>query len=914
MSDTLEPTRRRFLKQAAGIIGVAAQTLPLAVAAEASSSLQESSEDDETVKRATTHSSESPLHFSYPRIFSGNQLKMISFPLGGVAAGSLGLGGRGQLRNWEIFNRPNKGFSPPYAFPAIWVQSGDDKPIARVLESRITPPYEGQDGLGSRNSPGLSRLERATFTGQFPLAHIDFEDRKLPVHVELDAFTPFIPHDPDDSGLPVGILRYRVTNPDSREAKVGIVFSIDNPVDNGTTTGKRLNEYQTGDGICGLQMKNPGLPPDDPMNGSFVVAAMPETGIEVTHWRGWPEGAWWNSPLLFWDVFSATGKLGAEPSPYNNVGALCQHATIAPGQSAEFTFLLSWHFPNRTPGWCGWSAPPGKEKTIIGNFYCTRFKDAWQAAQYTAQHLKSLEERTRQFAKAFRESSLPPAIKEAASANLTTLVSTTCFRTADGEFHGFEGSSDALGCCYGNCTHVWNYETSTAFLFPSFALSLRKAALGFSEDDDGAIRARQVLPDGITRDDIAATDGHMGQIMHAYLDWRLSGDQVWLKTMWPRIKKAIAFSWDAGGWDAAKSGVLDGVQNNTYDVAFYGPNPLCGIYYLGALRAGEEMAIAVGAEAEAKEYRSLFEKGSAWIDTHLFNGEFYTQEIKGYKQDQINPLLLKGAGGRDTEEPQYQVGKGCLIDQLVGQYLAHVMDLGPLVSEKNINTTLQSIFKYNYKRSMDDHDNVERTFALNDEKAMVICDYGKAVRPHIPFPYFAEVMTGFEYSTAALMIYCGMVDQGIECIYNIRSRYDGEKRNPWDEAECGHHYARAMAAWSGVIAVSGFSYDGARRAVMAVPRAPHRDFTCFWSTGTGWGTFAYKPTATAHSTFELRVLEGKLPCRSFEISGVGSRSTTVINGSKRPSTVEQRSGHSVHRLNDDSVLTKGDEIRIEVHA
>src|SRR6202012_841100 len=116
---------------------------------------------------------------AFPRRFTGRQLKMIAFPIGGVAAGSLSLGGRGQLRDWEIFNRPNKGYSPSYALPSIWVQAGNSKPIARVLEARILPPYEGQDGLGSANAPGLSRLDGATFKGQYPLGHIDFEDRSL---------------------------------------------------------------------------------------------------------------------------------------------------------------------------------------------------------------------------------------------------------------------------------------------------------------------------------------------------------------------------------------------------------------------------------------------------------------------------------------------------------------------------------------------------------------------------------------------------------------------------------------------------------------------------------------------------------------------------------------------------------------
>ena len=117
---------------------------------------------------------------AYPRVFTGRHLTAIAFPLGGVAAGAISLGGRGQLRDWEIFNRPDKGNAPSYAFPAIWAQSGARKPVARVLESRIQPPYEGSSGLGTKNAPGLVRLASATFTGEFPLARIDFADSTLP--------------------------------------------------------------------------------------------------------------------------------------------------------------------------------------------------------------------------------------------------------------------------------------------------------------------------------------------------------------------------------------------------------------------------------------------------------------------------------------------------------------------------------------------------------------------------------------------------------------------------------------------------------------------------------------------------------------------------------------------------------------
>ena len=352
--------RRKFLKRAAGAVGAVTQVDRWAALAQG----QESRGADEH-----DHASDDP---HYPRRFSGRKLKMIAFPLGGVAAGSIGLGGRGQLVNWEIFNRPNKGFHPSYAFASIWAQAGDGKAVAHVLESRILPPYEGPDGLGSSNAPGLSRLESATFTGEYPLAHIDFEDGTLPVKVELDAFSPFIPHEPDDSGLPVAILRYRVTNPGSAAARVAIAFSIDNPVktreDKDVAEQKRSegrrNAYRSADGIAGYAMSNPSLAADDPMAGEFVLAATPDAGTEVSHWEGWPQGRWWNSPLLFWDQFSKSGDLGPQPEPHNSVGALCLKKTIPAGPDGEFSISAGLAISQSHTGlvWLGRASGRGQDR------------------------------------------------------------------------------------------------------------------------------------------------------------------------------------------------------------------------------------------------------------------------------------------------------------------------------------------------------------------------------------------------------------------------------------------------------------------------------------------------------------------------------------------------------------------------
>lgn len=494
-------------------------------------------------------------------------------------------------------------------------------------------------------------------------------------------------------------------------------------------------------------------------------------------------------------------------------------------------------------------------------------------------------------------------------ANLSTLVSTTSFRTSDGVFHGFEGVNDSSGCCFGNCTHVWNYETATAWLFPSLSRSLRESAFGFSTDERGFQGFRKLLPDGKERYNTAAADGQMGQIIHLYLDWRLSGDTAWLRRHWPAAKRALEFAWISGGWDANRDGVMEGVQHNTYDVEFLGPNPLCGVWYLGALRAAEEMARAVSDDSSAADYARLFRQGSAWIDANLFNGEYYVQKIQGMPKEQVAKGLISGMGSADTENPDFQVGDGCLVDQLAGQTLAEIAGLGPLLDAKHVEQALRSILKYNYKRSMHNHESVQRVYALNDEAALVICDYGKGKRPLIPFPYFAEVMTGFEYTAAVLMLHRGMVDDGVEVIGNIRARYDGERRNPWNEAECGHHYARAMASWAAIPALAGFAFHAADKRLEIRPRVNAAKFRSFWSTGTAWGEFS-QTTGDGRRRLVLSLLQGETTLRTVRLDWADAASKTSASAARKtlPHKVRAESGALIFDLGSDVTLRAGEDL------
>jgi hypothetical protein len=220
-------------------------------------------------------------------------------------------------------------------------------------------------------------------------------------------------------------------------------------------------------------------------------------------------------------------------------------------------------------------------------------------------------------------------------------------------------------------------------------------------------------------------------------------------------------------------------------------------------------------------------------------------------------------GTSNLANPDYQLGNGCLVDQLMGQVMAHICGLGYLTNPIHIQKTLLSIFKYNRQKGFSNHFNCMRSYALGDESALLMASYPKG-RPNNPFPYFTEVMTGFEYAAAIGMLYEGQIENGLQCITDIRNRYDGQKRSPFNEAECGHHYSRAMIAWAAHLALTGFQYSGVSQTMTFAPNIGQ----WFWSNGEAWGVVniaKHKKGLHCH----LRVLYGQLKLTRFILSDFG---------------------------------------------
>jgi uncharacterized protein (DUF608 family) len=815
--------------------------------------------------------------------YEGEKLREIAFPLGGIGTGTISVGGRAELRDFEIFNRPAKGFDLPYTFFALRTQVPGQPPGTRILEGMLQPSYSGSFGVNVA-AAGLPRMRHVSLEAAYPFARYTLSDPDVPLTVYLEAFNPLIPLDIERSSLPVAVLRYILVNPTDTPIQASVSGSLYNLIgldrsvrkvgpsfaarSLGEPLGGNINEVRqatthTGVSLAGLLMRSEKVTARTPQDGTMALAVLAK---ETTWRRTWGplHTLNWNRHLLtFWDDFSEDGHfddpaevLPSEPGG-GQVGSIETTTTIAPHNQAAVTFLICWHFPHRTAAECGWETR-AEEGGWVGNYYTHPYSDAWDVAEKVAPQLPQLEADSLRFIQAFLASDLPQPVKEAALNNITTLRSQTCFRTADGAFFGFEGYSDSLGCCFGSCTHVWNYEQTTPFLFPELALNMRKLELEVGTLENGLNTFRLRLPLGQEPWLHAATDGQMGVVMKCYREWQLNGDDAFLANHWPTIKSLVEYCWLPGSWDGDQDGVMEGVQHNTYDIEFFGPNPMTGVWYLGGLRAAAEMAEAMNDQAFGQKCRQLFTQGSAWIDEHLFNGEYYIQRIQPPASlDETRPELRAGMGETDLAEPDFQVGTGCLIDQLVGQYMAHVVGLGYLLKPDQVKTALNSLFRYNFRSELYNHWNNMHTYALADESALLICSWPHGNRPRVPFPYFTEVMTGFEYQAAAHMIYEGLVEEGLTVVEAIRRRFDGERRNPWNEQECGHHYARAMAAWAVLLALGGFHYSAVAQRLQLAPRWKAEAFQSFWLVPSGWGS-AIQTIATGAQEIRWEVLYGEL--------------------------------------------------------
>jgi len=787
--------------------------------------------------------------------YRGKRTRKISFPLGGIGTGSIGLAGNGSLIDWEIFNRPNKNSYNGYSHFAIKVVSAG-KTYAKVLTGDTSEdltgvhdshnPYVGV-GFGPQwiSMAGFPHFKKTEFDGSFPLARVAYRENGFPVSVKLVAFNPFIPHDDFNSSLPAAFFEWEIENLTDGEIECALAFSVQNPA------LCSYNHSFESDDIKGIFLEHRGVAKDE--IGYFDLCAVTDSE-DVSKEAFWYRGRWMDACTTFWKNFLSDERLGERnytEAGKRDHGTLASYVKISPRGKKKIRFVLAWNVPNQYNYWNPYKDEDGRDVTWK-NYYATEFENSRATAEYAIRNFSELYRKTKLFSDTLQKSTLPPYVKDAVSANLSVLKSPTVLRLEDGSLWGWEGCAETDGSCEGSCQHVWNYAYALPFLFPKLERSLRENNIKYALREDGSTCFRIPLPIGRpVSSHRACVDGQMGEVIKCYREWKISGDDSFIKRHAEDIFKMLEFAWSPENpdrWDLNMDGVLEGRQHHTLDMELFGPSSWLEGFYLLALDCGAEIAEALGEPDRAKIYRELYEKGKRWMNENLFNGEYFYHKVDLEDKSITESFDAPEYWNDEAGEIKYQVADGCLIDQMLADWHATLIGCNAVFEKDKKHEALRNLFKYNYKPSMREVTNMWRLFAINDEGGALMCTYPNgAMLPTIPISYCEECMTGFEYALAGLLISSGFVEEGETVVKSIRDRYDGEKRNPWNEIECGANYARSMASYALLPIYSGFSFDMREKCLGFAPVSNSGRY--LWSVGDSFGEVKITDKGVALSVF-----------------------------------------------------------------
>jgi len=803
-----------------------------------------------------------------PFVYRDEHLGAVSLPLGGIGTGCIQINGRAERHVWQIFNN-HKHAQVPHSFFAVRVKKGSDEPAVRALQTTPVGPFAAFEGL--------------SFRGEYPFGWYEFEDPGMPVKVGMETFNPLVPLDVRSSAMPCAVFNLSVENPTDQPVEVAwlatqqnaVGYLGDNPIEGRAYAGYGGNQIQVvRDAGGALLHMTSTKPADAPGSGDMVLMALAEQATAAASWESLDELA---------AGFAAGGSLSgpehAGPSPAGETldGALAVSFRLRPGERRTVPFVLAWHFPNGRHGNGAWGGP--------GNMYATIWPDALSVARELQADLDELTGKTRLYHDTLYASNLPHWLLDRIGSQVAILRSRTCFWTKDGYFGGWEGCCPETGCCAGNCNHVWHYAQAHARLFPSIARRMRQQEFRF-QSPEGAIPHRQPKS-------FPAFDGQCGAVLNSYREHLASPDEKWLDENWPNVKRAMDYV--IATWDRDEDGVPAGPQWNTLDGALGGSSSWLGTMYLGALAAAEKMAVLEDEPEAAERYARIRAFGSKKQDAALFTGEYYVQIPE--------------------ETPHEDYGTGCHIDQVLGQWWAHQLDLGWVYPPDHVRTALGTLFKRNFRGNMAGLPQLPRKFVADEDPGMqmIVWPEGEK-RPPKVIRYGDEVMTGFEYAAAAAMVQAGMLREGFTVVRAIALRYDGRLRdgltpsrtaswgysgNPFGDDECGKFYARAMSVWSMLLASQGYVYDGPAGHLGFKPVWQPNDHASIFTAAEGWGLFTQQRKGD-RQTERIDVRHGLL-----RVASLGFQ----VPEDRKPTRVSVRAGQEAAAS---TFTVSGGEVRIEL--
>ncbi len=798
-----------------------------------------------------------------PEVLRGNELKFVGMPIGGIGAGQLYLGGDGRLWHWDIFNQFIKTGAEHYAKPLTPAAPLTQK-FSLKLGDKIIP----------LDRDGISEI---TFRGEYPVGIVNYSDPAVPLTVKLEAFSPFIPLNTDDSSLPATIFQFTLHNTSSAPVEATLIGELENGVClfNRKRDGLLINRIAKSHGAALLVCSAEAAPeaktatPADPKE-SASLEKLADFGTLALALLG---GA---------DNNSGDKKVSFAEKLFGSLG---RKLKLAAGESKTVTFVLAWHFPNL-------SIKEGFNN--CGRFYATKFPSAQAIAEYVTKNVSRLESQTKLWRDTWYDSTLPFWFLDRTMLNASILATSTCFRFANGRFYGWEG----VGCCAGTCGHVYHYAHAIARLFPDLERNTRERVdFGIAQKPDGAIKFRA------ERNSIPAIDAQAGTILRALREHQMCLDDAFLKRNWPKIK--LATQWLIKK-DADGDGLIESNQHNTLDTDWFGKVAWLSGLYLASLAGAAVMADEMGDTDFAAQCQSILATGRKNLVEQLFDGDYFINQVDPRHLDSINS------------------GTGCEIDQVFGQSWAFQVGLPRVLPKPETVKALKSLWRYNFSPDVGPYREVYkpgRWYAMPGEAGLLMCtfprrdwDYAQAKGKGAEWAagYFDECMNGFEHQVAGHMIWEGMVMEGLAVTRAVHDRYHASRRNPWNEVECGDHYARSMASYGVYLAACGFEYHGPKQHIGFAPRLTPENFKCAFTSAEGWGSYAQKLEGR-NLTAEISVHWGNLELNTIALASESATSAKVQHAGQSINTRLTRNDQRVLLTFEKSVIiSTGEKLEVSL--
>jgi uncharacterized protein (DUF608 family) len=710
-------------------------------------------------------------------IYTSDQNVRSGVPLGGIGAGKLEIMPSGVLDNFTFLNNIHKPLNSgdpknPSGVPGfnfvLWVKDKNKKSLKLLSTQPVS---------------GCSNIESIKFNGSFPFAHLEYQDRDLPIEVSLEAFSPFIKHDEKRSGMPFAFFKFKLTNTMSRAMSVSLMGIGRNII--GDWAVGRFNQVSDIDKALNLYFYNKKAQSQDPSAGEMGLSLLKNKKLECSYFGEWNMQArhfvFDKTSLTLAEACSAFGPDGSLPNvntekvvaaeSFQLGGSIAAKHLLKPRSSVTVTFVLSWFFP-------GFSE---------GHSYEAWFRNVPEVAQYACEHCDELLAGTRAWTRELSSLNIDPWLKDALANNLYPLVSGSLW-SKRGRFGLFESPE---ACPLLGTMDVRFYGSlPLALFFPQLEL---KEMLEFAE----AQRPQGYIPHdlGSKRSDLPSnsTNGFFWKdinskfILLVYRDFLMTKDENFLKKTYPFVKKAFY-------WLAATDKNKDHLPDNegpdqTFDLwSFYGASSYTSGIFLAALLALERIAALIHDEEMAKESSFWFKKGRVSFEKKLWRKRYFIA-YNNAKEGLSEKQLLHHVKSQ-------KVSISCMASQLAGQWIAHLLGLGYIVSQDKVQKALNTIFGLNASASAFGAVNAVSTDGEKDKTNW----------------HSENIWFGMTYCLASLAIYEGFQKQGLELAKKAWDNAALNVRNPWNQPDMysstdgsylfGDHYMRNMVIWSLVFALA----------------------------------------------------------------------------------------------------------------